>query len=214
MRRARRAAPAVLLALAVALTGCTTSGVQRDPAAPSAPAQAPRSPAAAPEEVREARVAAGIADCPVPDADAAARPDGLPDLVLPCLGEDAQVSLAQLRGRPLMVNVWASWCAPCRQEAPYLAEVAGSTQQELLVLGLVYEDADELAAVEVARASDQRYPHLVDRDGSISQPLRVPGPPVTFFVTADGRLVHTKVGPFSGTEEIRGLLREHLRLEA
>ena len=67
--------------------------------------------------------AAGIADCPRSDSDVAAVPSGLPDVVLPCLGGGREVRLAGLRGKPMMINVWAQWCGPCREEAPYLAEV-------------------------------------------------------------------------------------------
>lgn len=110
----------------------------------------------------------------------------------------------------MMINVWASWCAPCRDEAPYLSEVAGMGEDELLTVGLLYDESDKQAAITVAEASAQRYAHLVDDEQAIRGPLRVPGPPVTFFVTADGRLAHTKVGPFADSAEIRALLAEHL----
>ena len=44
-----------------------------------------------------------------------------------CLGGGREVRLAGLRGKPMMINVWAQWCGPCREEAPYLAEVAAAT---------------------------------------------------------------------------------------
>ncbi|RCK68037.1 TlpA family protein disulfide reductase [Desertihabitans brevis] len=205
-----------LLATALLLTGCTTTGVQRagggaPPSGPSTPAASV--PEAGAEEVEAARVAAGIADCPVADPAAEPRPDGLPPLVLPCLGGRSEVDLSRLRGQPMMVNVWASWCTPCRAEAPYLSEVAGLTQGELLTVGLLYQDADPLAAIAVAEVSAQRYPHLVDQTGAVREPLRVLGPPVTFFVTADGRLAHTHVGPFTSSTELRELLGTHLGVD-
>lgn len=203
-----------VLALALLLTGCTTSGVERGTAPPGTPTVAPGPPGSNGAEVDAARVAAGIEDCPATEAGAAPVEGGLPAITLPCLGGAAEVDLSSLRGRPVMVNVWASWCPPCRAEAPYLAEVAGQTEDELLTLGLLYQENDKLAAVDLAAGTGQRYAQLVDDERAIQVPLRVLGPPVTFFVTADGRLVHTHVGPFRDAGQIRELLAEHLGVTA
>lgn len=206
---------AAMVAAGALLVGCTAPGVQRpEPGgglgASTVPSVAPGPPGPNGDVVEAARLEAGIEDCPVPDPDAVPRADGLPELVLPCLGGTSEVDLSQLRGEPMMINVWASWCPPCRQEAPYLAEAAAAADGQLLTLGLLYDESDKSAAIDVAAASDQRYAQLVDDDRAIREPLKVPGPPVTFFVTADGRLAWTHVGPFTGTGQIRDLLAEHL----
>lgn len=204
----------VVLAVALLVTGCTASGVERGTTTPGTPTVAPGPPGSNGADVDAARVAAGIEDCPATEAATAPVTDGLPALTLPCLGGAAEVDLSRLRGRPVMVNVWASWCPPCRAEAPYLAEVAGQTEDELLTLGLLYEENDKRAAIDLASGTGQRYAQLVDDERAIQVPLRVLGPPVTFFVTADGRLVHTHVGPFTDAAQIRGLLAAHLGVTA
>lgn len=203
-----------LLGLSLLLTGCTAPGLQRGTSTPGTPTVAPGPPGSNGAQVEAARVAAGIEDCPDTDDTAAPVPGGLPAITLPCLGGTGQVDLSRLRGRPLMVNVWASWCPPCRAEAPYLAEVAGQTEEELLTLGVLYEENDKVAAIDLASGTGQRYAQLVDDDRAIQVPLRVLGPPVTFLVGPDGRLVHTHVGPFTGAEQVRGLLAEHLGVTA
>jgi thiol-disulfide isomerase/thioredoxin len=160
--------------------------------------------------------AAGIEDCPTSDPDVAAVDGGLPDLTVPCLGGGPHVRLAGLRGAPMLINVWAQWCPPCREEAPYLAEVAGTDPRELLILGIDYADPRPDYAIEFAQISDWRYPQLVDPDQTLAAPLRLSaGPPQTLFVDAEGTIVYRHAGPFDSSEEIRRLVREHLgvRLE-
>ena len=81
-------------------------------------------PVVAPSELAAQKKAAGIEDCPRSDPDVPAVTSGLPDLVLACLGGGREVRLAGLRGQPMMINVWAQWCGPCREEAPFISEVA------------------------------------------------------------------------------------------
>lgn len=133
-------------------------------------------------EVAAAAQAAGFEPCPR----AAGTPlDGLPDVELSCLGSGEPVSLARLDQRPLVINLWASWCGPCREELPFLAR-AHEEFDELTIIGVAYDDTDPLAAIELAEVSGVTYPQVVDSATRIREPLGVVGLPQTVFVGADG----------------------------
>ncbi|MEN0070309.1 MAG: TlpA disulfide reductase family protein, partial [Propionicimonas sp.] len=82
-----------------------------------------------------ARRAAGIQDCPQPAA--APVEGGLPALELECLGGDTTVALSGLRG-PMVINLWAQWCLPCRKEAPVLQSFHAARGDEVALLGIDY----------------------------------------------------------------------------
>ncbi len=198
---------AVLAVLAVSACGGSPVGPAVDPGQSAAP-QTQGSASTA--HVLEQRRAAGIADCPVSDPDVVARPDGLPDLTLDCLGADSRVRLAGLRGTPLVINVWAQWCGPCRAEAPFLTEAAGRAGEQVQFLGIDYDDPHPELAVEFARQAGWRYPQLVDPEKATAPDLRIVGPPQTVFVDADGRVVHRHPGPVTSTEQLLDLIQTHL----
>ena len=118
--------------------------------------------------------------------------------------------LAGLRGRPMVVNVWAQWCGPCRDEAPFLAELAATEGSDLLVLGIDHADPEPARALEFARVSSWTYPQIQDREGVLRTDLQVAALPQTFFVRADGTIAHRNLRPFTSTEQIRELSRQHL----
>ncbi|HEU4907996.1 MAG TPA: TlpA disulfide reductase family protein [Propionibacteriaceae bacterium] len=201
---------AAIAVAALVLTGC---GAGATPAG-SAPTMAPPSDAVpSPEStvsLGPMKKAAGIADCPKSDPDVAAVPSGLPDVVLPCLGGGREVRLAGLRGKPMMINIWAQWCAPCREEAPYLADVATTNKSELMILGIDHADPQPALAIEFAQLSAWKYPQLADPDVVLRAALQITGPPQTFLVRPDGTIAYRHAGSFSSADEIRGLVRQHL----
>jgi thiol-disulfide isomerase/thioredoxin len=148
---------------------------------------------------------------PCPSSTAAAAAGGLPDVTLHCLGQAgaATVHLAGLAGRPAVVNVWGSWCPPCREEAPLLQRLHAAAGSRLTVLGVDYED-DDVPALAFTADKALHYPSVADPDGHF--PLRrwAAGPPVTFFLDAKGRIVHVQRGPFTSWEQLRTLVDDHL----
>lgn len=101
--------------------------------------------------------------------------------------------LEQLRGTPVLVNVWASWCGPCRDEAPALAAAAARYGDRVQFLGIDVLDARE-SALAFIREQGWTWPHLFDAAGDVMVDRGMLGPPVTLFFDADGVLVATWPG--------------------
>lgn len=145
--------------------------------------------------------------------DLAPCPEGLgpelPDLVLPCLGGGPDVDLTSAPpGRPTLVNVWATWCPPCVEEVPDLADFAERAGDRVGLVGVLTQDP-AVNGLEFARQFDMGWPSVVDDDGQVLRAFR-PGPPVTLFLDAQGRVVHRKSGKFADVAELEALVAEHL----
>ncbi len=205
--RARAAALALLAALVLA--GCTeTPSVVRGPSGGAASGdgevQAPDADPPPNVELAAAKRAAGIPDCPT--SAAAPVEGGLPEVTVECLGGGRDVTLSGLRG-PMLVNVWGSWCGPCRAEAPFLAEAGRSST--VRVLGVDYPDVPE-AAVEFAGSAGWPYPQLYDADLAFRTRLQVMALPQTFFVREDGTVAGRHAGPFTSSAQLDDLSRQYL----
>jgi thiol-disulfide isomerase/thioredoxin len=109
----------------------------------------------------------------------------LPDLALPCFTGGKQVALADLRG-PAVINLWASWCAPCRAELPVIQGLADRSQGRLTVLGVDVGDRRDAGA---SFAADKKVsmPTLFDEDRRLLNSLAGTALPMTVFLDAAGR---------------------------
>ncbi len=135
--------------------------------------------------------------------------NGLPDISLPCLGNGPDIRLADLRG-PLVLNVWAQWCGPCREEAPYLAELAKKANGKVQLLGIDYDDPRPELAVKFAVDHKWDYPHVVDLDKSTQRALKIGGPPLTAFIDKDGAVVYVHRGVLTSQQQLDQLVKEKL----
>ena len=199
-----------LLALVLA-TGCAAEpAVTRSAEGPPSIVAPSLSRAPDSDRLAAAKQSAGIADCPASDPAVPAVEDGLPDAVLPCLGGGRAVRLAGLRGRPMIINVWAQWCGPCREEAPFLAEVADTNRSDVRLLGIDHADNDPARALEFARVAGWRYPQIQDQDLVLRRDLQVAALPQTLFVRSDGTLAHRQRSPLRSAEQLRELSERHL----
>lgn len=108
------------------------------------------------------------------------------------------LSSADLAGRPYVVNFWASYCIPaCVDEHPVLADAHERHGDEVVIVGLIYNDDPADARGFLDRYGDAGYPHLLDPAGRLAIEYGVTGPPETYFVDADG-VLRTKVfGPLT-----------------
>ncbi|GAA1651767.1 hypothetical protein GCM10009744_49490 [Kribbella alba] len=135
--------------------------------------------------------------------------NALPDVSLPCLGSGPDIRLADLRG-PMLVNVWAQWCPPCRAEAPYLAALQQKAGDKVQLLGIDYDDPRAELAVSFAVDHQLNYPHLIDSDKQLKLPLKIGGPPLTVFVGKDGAVTYVHRGPFKSQQELDQLVKDKL----
>jgi cytochrome c biogenesis protein CcmG, thiol:disulfide interchange protein DsbE len=109
-----------------------------------------------------------------------------PDFVLPALDGSGDVRLADFRGRPVIVNFWASWCNPCRDEFPLLKEALRDYRADrLAVIGVTYRDIpnDSRDFVEKMKGT---WPQAVDDDRAVAEAFGVRSIPITFFIRPDG----------------------------
>lgn len=159
-------------------------------------------------DLAAAKADAGIRDCPAAGG-APAADDPLPDLQLQCLGGGRAVTLAELEG-PAVLNLWASWCKPCREELPLLARLDEELGDEVQVIGVDVADAAPDAALELAARSGATYPQLADPDSTTRGPLRVAGLPQTIFVDAGGTMVATERVPFRSYDDLTDAVSRHL----
>lgn len=203
---------AILMIVCCLLAACTGQTVKPLPPGSTGATGDDRQRAGAGDtsHLLQARRDAGIADCPPSDPDVPARPDGLPEVTLPCLGGDSQVRLAGLRGKPTVINVWAQWCGPCRAEAPFLQQLQAGAGDRLNLIGIDFVDPRPELAIEFAREAGWNYPQLVDADKAVAPGLKVVGPPQTILVDADGKIVHTHPGPFRSADEAKQLIGDKL----
>ncbi len=159
-------------------------------------------------ELREQKARIGIEPCRPGTAKAPAT-EGLPDITLPCLGGGPAVDLSTLRG-PLVVNLLAQWCEPCREELPFYQRLHEEGAGELRVLGIDYLDTQPGGALALAELTGVTFPLLADPQGRLRAPLRVRGLPGVVFVDADGRVTQVEYTVVRSYDDLTGLVREHL----
>jgi thiol-disulfide isomerase/thioredoxin len=204
----RVAVAAAAAAATLLLAGCTGDGAP----APEAPSVKVLAGAASVDvdtpELRAQRAAAGIARCtrPAEAGGGSAGGGGLPELSLPCLGGGPDVELSSLRG-PLVVNMWAQWCEPCRRELPYFARLH---EEVVDVLGVDFEDAQPAAALALAERAGVTYPLVADVDGKVRAPLRLSAIPTTVFIDRDGRVASVLAQEFTSYDQLADAVDAHL----
>ncbi len=119
-----------------------------------------------------------------------------PAFDLPTLNDRGQVSLEGLKGKPVVLNVWASWCGPCVQEHPVLEAGAKRFGDRAQFVGLVFED-DEEGAKGFLKRHGHSFPQMFDAKGRTAVEYAVAGVPETYFIDANGVIVDKHVGPLS-----------------
>jgi len=119
-----------------------------------------------------------------------------PDVALADL-DGAPIRLDELRGRPVIINFWASWCGPCVEEFPLLNEASERHGADgLVVIGIVYQDRSEAAREFMAR-NGATWQAAMDPGERVAGAYGILAPPETFFIGRDGTIVARQIGQFS-----------------
>jgi len=117
--------------------------------------------------------------------------------------------IAALRGYPIVVNVWASWCHPCREEFPVLQRLSARYGKRVAFVGINSQDGDDTASTFLEEAPVP-YPSYTDPDGQVADSLGATrGLPNTAFYDRSGNLVYLKQGPYVHDSELEGDLRHY-----
>ncbi len=139
-----------------------------------------------------------------PAAPAATIGSSAPEFTLTDL-DGKTVSLADLRGHPVIVNFWASWCGPCIEEFPLLQQAASEHAAEgMVIVGIVYQDRADAARSFMSRMG-ARWATAMDPGGSVAASYGISAPPDSFFIDRNGVIAGRQIGQLSQQDMARQL---------
>ena len=128
-----------------------------------------------------------------------------PAFALREVGTGQTIDLAQFKGKPVIINFWATWCGPCWEEHPVLVANARMLQPNVQFLGVVFDDTEE-KILGFLQQRGSSYPTVVDQAGKTAIAYGIGGVPETYFVDANGVIRAKYSGPMSSD-----ILQENLR---
>jgi len=179
--------------LVLVLAGCTAAGNAAAPRTPAATSPAASGPFEA---------------CPTQPARAAHGTTTLPKLAFSCPG-GGSLDLGRAPGAPTVINLWGSWCAPCRDELPLMQQLADQAGDRVRVLGVISKDGRPQAN-SFATDAHVTFPSAVDGEGKLMAGVGINVLPYTYFLDADGGVTYTQVGPVSSLAQLKTLVARHL----
>ena len=127
---------------------------------------------------------------------------------LECLGGGEPIAADAIVG-PALVNVWGTWCAPCKKELPHFAHFLQKGDGSVQVIGIAVEEKSQAVVKKFIESHGMTWPVLYDKNGSTRATFGM-GVPVTWFIDETGKVVHKKYGPFNSTEEVQLAVAKYL----
>jgi cytochrome c biogenesis protein CcmG, thiol:disulfide interchange protein DsbE len=131
--------------------------------------------------------------------------------LLKCLDGNSTVDVGQIKG-PVLVNVWGSWCGPCKEEMPIFVDFYSKYKEKVSLIGISVEEADVQNARDFIKLYGMSWPNLDDPDGSTRGTFGM-GVPVTLFIDAQGRVVYKKIGVVTTIEELERDTQKYLGVQ-
>lgn len=191
----RYVAAAALFAL---VAGCGGSGSAEEGSTPT--------PGANPAAFASSKFAA----CPAPTGPVPGDSPLRSVEPLPCMNKSGdRVTIGAPTGRPMVLNLWGSWCPPCGKEMPSFVRLANQAGDQLTVIGINTSD-DASRAVAAAADLDVRFANVYDRAEEVRKALGVNALPATAFVSATGVVVHVYRGTPLTDAALASLVRQYL----
>ena len=131
-------------------------------------------------------------------------------ILLPCLDGKSNINFNAIRG-PIVVNVWGSWCEPCKQEIPYF--VALQKTGKVQIVGVDVEERNRTSAQKFISKKKMSWPNLYD-ENSVTRSLFGFGVPVTWFIDARGKVVYKHIGVMHSQKELFNEVKKYLGIVA
>ena len=125
-----------------------------------------------------------------------------------CLDGSTGVNIAAIKG-PAIINVWGSWCAPCKDELPYFVEFNREFGSKVQLIGLDVEESNPADGRRFALEQGINWPNLYDGEGGTRKYFGM-GVPVTWFIDGNGRVLHKKIGVIKSVSELKELSKKYL----
>ncbi|CAB4637816.1 MAG: redoxin domain-containing protein [Actinobacteria bacterium] len=131
--------------------------------------------------------------------------------LLKCLDGKTSIDVGQIKG-PALVNVWGSWCGPCKQEMPIFVDFYSKYREKVSLIGISVEEADVQDARDFVKLYGMSWPNLNDPDGSTRGTLGM-GVPITLFIDAQGKVAYKKIGVVTTIEELERDTKKYLGVQ-
>jgi thiol-disulfide isomerase/thioredoxin len=152
-------------------------------------------------------VALALSGCSSSSSPREKKADRLPDVTLSALSGDGTLRLRSLRG-PMVINLWASWCTPCRKELPKYQAFSEKYAGKVDVVGIDFQETRPAAARELARETRVDFPLFSDPDGE----LRAIGLPKLILLDERGRVAHEEYVEITSVGQLERLVEAHLEV--
>lgn len=127
-----------------------------------------------------------------------------PPFTIKRLDNGEQVSLSQFAGRPVVLNFWATWCGPCKGEHPVLEWGARRWKDQVVFLGIVFEDSEQNTKEFLSR-NGWSLTQLFDAKSTVAVDYGVAGVPETYFITRDGTILYKYAAPLDQMTLAQGI---------
>jgi thiol-disulfide isomerase/thioredoxin len=131
--------------------------------------------------------------------------------LLKCLDGKSTVDIGQIKG-PVLVNVWGSWCGPCKEEMPIFVDFYSKYKEKVSLIGISVEESDVQNARDFVKLYGMSWPNLNDPDGSTRGTLGM-GVPITLFIDAQGTVAFRKIGVVTTIEELERDTQKYLGVQ-